>query len=149
MRSFVALAFLACLSGVAPAWASGDKETPEPAKHEGVTEREMGAPNDPNVDMPGLVSPVIVDGELHRYVYLSLKLKLSGTDQRSMILEKIPYLQDAFLREVHGGSIAFNNDPSIVDEAGVVKRLMHVCEGVVGVGPVKQIEIMKSGRGVN
>ena len=149
MRSVVALALLVCLSSATAAWASGGKTPPEHGKPEGAAEREIGAPNDPNVDMPGLVSPVIVDGELHRYVYLSLKLKLSDAGQRSMILEKIPYLQDAFLREVHAASIAFNNDPSIVDEAGVQKRLMHVCEGVVGVGPVKQIEIMKSGRADN
>lgn len=149
MRSLVALAFLACLSSAATAWASSGKEASEHGKPEAAAEREIGAPNDPNVDMPGLVSPVIVDGELHRYVYLSLKLKLSDTGQRSMILEKIPYLQDAFLREVHGASIAFNNDPSIVDEAGLLKRLMHVCESVVGAGAVKEIEIMKSGRGGN
>jgi hypothetical protein len=134
---------------MAPAWASSEKEAPEHGKPEGATEREIGAPNDPNIDMPGLVSPVIVDGELHRYVYLSLKLKLSDSGQRSMILEKIPYLQDAFLREVHGASIAFNNDPSIVDEAGLLKRLMQVCVRVVGAGAVKDIEIMKSGRGAN
>ena len=146
MRFLVALAILACLSSASAAWASSAKKAPEHGKSE-AAQREIGAPNDPNIDMPGLVSPVIVDGELHRYVYLSLKLKLSGVGQRSMILEKIPYLQDAFLREVHGASIAFNNDPSIVDEAGVLKRLMQVCERVVGPGAVKEIEIMKSGRG--
>lgn len=144
MRPIFALALLVCLVGASPACASSAKKAPEHGKPESEAGREMGAPSDPNIDMPGLVSPVVVDGELHRYVYLSLKLKLSDVGQRPMMLKKIPYLQDAFLREVHGASIAHNNDPSIVDEAGVIGRLMHVCEIVVGPGVVKEIEIMKA-----
>jgi hypothetical protein len=146
VRSLFALAFLLCLAGTDPAWASSAKKTPGHGKADAEAARELGVPSDPNIDMPGLVSPVIVDGELHRYVYLSLKLKLSDIGQRSTLLEKVPYLQDAFLREVHGASIAYNSDPSIVDEAGVLKRLMHVCEAVVGAGVVKEIEIMKAAR---
>jgi hypothetical protein len=143
VRCIFALAVLACLAGSAPAWASSAKEAPAHGKAEGEVARELGAPNEPNIDMPGLVAPVVVDGELHRYVYLSLKLTVGDIGQRSMLLEKVPYLQDAFLREVHGASIAHNNDPAIVDEAGVIGRLMHVCETVVGAGIVKEIEILK------
>jgi hypothetical protein len=149
VRSLFALAILLPVAAIAPAWASGAAKSPahggaEAAKHEGRGEREIGAPRTPNIDMPGLVSPVVVEGELRRYVYLSLNLQLHDIGQRSMMLEKIPYLQDAFLREVHGASIANSADPSTIDEAGLIKRLLRVCDAVVGPGIVKNVEILKA-----
>ena len=40
-----------------------------------------------------------------------------------MMLEKIPYLQDAFLREVHRATVAKDNDPTVLDEEGLKDRL--------------------------
>jgi hypothetical protein len=152
VRPFLAFCALFCLAAALPAFASSakkkapehGKETSQPDKGEGHGKRELGAPSLPNIDMPGLVAPVVVDGELHRYVYISLNLKLNDAGKRSMMLEKIPYLQDAFLREVHLGSIAKDNDPSIVDEPGLIGRLMRVCDTVVGTGIVKEITIVRA-----
>lgn len=149
MRVLFALAFLMCATGALPAWASSAKKSPakEPSEHgeaEGKEERAPGTPTEPSLEMPGLVSPVNVEGELKSYVYLRVKLKLNDSGQRSTLLEKVPYIQDAFLRDVHGPSIALNNDPSVVDLVGLSARLLRVCDTVVGPGVIKAVDLQNA-----
>jgi hypothetical protein len=152
VRSFFALVVLLCLASAAPAFASsakkaapeGGAEISDRAETKEEAARRLGAPSTPNIDMPGLVAPVVVDGELKRYVYISLNLKIRDRTQRSKVLEKVPYLQDAFLREVHRGSIAKDNDPTIVDEPALIARLMGVCDRVAGTGSVTEITIVRA-----
>ncbi len=103
-------------------------------------------PSVPSVQMPMLVAPLVIDGQLTRYVYLSVMLILPDDSNKLMLLEKIPYLQDAFLREVHGAPIALNNDPNILDEAGLGDRLLSVCAGIVGAGIVKKVDLHDSSK---
>ena len=106
MRFALALTLICFLFGTAVSWAAeghdGEKKA-EPAKEDVAT---LGAPRAPSVDMPTLVAPVIINGEMHHYVYFSVTLKLVDDNHKTELLDKIPYLQDAFLREVHGASIA-------------------------------------------
>jgi hypothetical protein len=74
-------------------------------------------------------------------VFLSVTLELTDDNHKSMMLEKIPYLQDAFVREVHGPSIAKNNDPALIDDEGLKARLLRASAAVVGVDIVKAIEL--------
>jgi hypothetical protein len=91
--------------------------------------------------MPTLVAPMIVGGELHHYMFLSVTLELTSDDHKSMMLERIPYIQDAFLREVHGASIAKDNDPTVLDEAGLKARLLAVSRKVVGENIVQNVAL--------
>lgn len=153
MRFLFAAAVCLCVAGAPAARASsgqgGEEKAAAESPAEGESERAPGTPGVPTVGMPILIAPVIVNGELDHYVYLTVSLKLNDGNQRTMVSEKIPYLQDAFLREVHGPSIARNNDPSIVDEAALLARLMRVCETVVGAGVVKTIEIKNAAQATN
>lgn len=143
MRYKFALAIVACLVVQGPVWAA------DAAKPAAEPERAIGAPRAPTLDMPPLVAPVVVNGELHRYVYLSVSLKLNDDNQKPMMLAKVPYIQDAFLREVHGASIAHDNDPAVVDEAALIARLVHACDTVVGAGVVKTIELRNAAEPTN
>jgi flagellar basal body-associated protein FliL len=115
-------------------------------------EREKGSgfagPRIPTISMPALVTPVVVNGALERYVFLSLTLELTSDEHKNMILEKIPYLQDAYLREVHRASVAKDNDPNLLDEEGLKDRLMRVSATVVGPGIVKAITLRNVVQGV-
>lgn len=144
MRLLSALALIAILFA-GPAWASGGSKTKAP-----TAESEQGTafatPRTPSIEMPILVAPVVVNGEMDHYVYLGVTLQLVDDSHKSALLDKIPYLQDAFLREVHGPSIAHENDPSIVDEKGLIARLLAVCEKVVGANIVTGITFRNAAR---
>ena len=140
MRLAAALMLLTCLfAGLASASSSSHA----PKKPEAEREKGSGfaGPRIPTISMPALVTPVVVNGALEHYVFLSLTLELTGDEHKNMMLEKIPYLQDAYLREVHRASVAKDNDPRVIDEEGLKDRLMRVSATVVGPGIVKAITL--------
>lgn len=146
MRFAVALMLLMCLCAT-PALAGssshGSKEKVEREKGSG-----FAGPRIPTIQMPTLVTPVVIDGDLHHYVFLSITLELTRDEHKNMMLEKIPYLQDAFLREVHAGTVAKDKDPTVLDEEGIRARLMRVSVTVVGPDVVKAITMRNVVQGV-
>lgn len=131
--------FMSVFAGLASASSSSHgAKKPE-------AEREKGSgfagPRIPTISMPVLVTPVVVSGELHHYVFLSITLELTGDEHKNMMLEKIPYIQDAFLREVHKASVAKDNDPTVIDEEGLKLRLIAVGATVVGPNVIKAVAL--------
>lgn len=144
MRLAAALMLLMCLfAGLASASSHA------PAKPEAEREKGSGfsGPRIPTIQMPALVTPVVVNGELQHYVFLSITLELTSDEYKTKMLEKIPYLQDAFLREVHRASVAKDNDPAVLDEEGVKGRLLGVSATVVGPNIVKAVALRNVVRG--
>jgi hypothetical protein len=136
LRLAVTLIVLGCVLAARVSAASG-------ADAPATAERAAGVigPRVPTIAMPTLVAPVLVSGELHHYVFLSVTLQLTRDTHKGMMLEKIPYLQDAFLREVHGPAIVKDNDPTLIDEDGLKQRLLMTSATVVGAGIVNRIEL--------
>lgn len=136
------LLMLFVFAGVAEAGGGGGaKKKPEREKGSGF----MG-PRVPTVSMPILVAPVVVNGELRHYVFLSVTLELSSDEHKDMMLEKIPYLQDAFLRDVHRATVARESEPTLVDEDGLKARLIKVSDATVGAGIVKAVQLLNAER---
>jgi hypothetical protein len=139
VRFVVALTMMfAALAAGAPASAGGGGSKAKKPKAEATVPE---GPRVPSVYMPTLVAPMIVGGELHHYMFLSVTLELTSDNHKSMMLERIPYIQDAFLREVHGASIAKDNDPTVLDEAGLKARLLAVSKKVVGENIVQNVAL--------
>ena len=136
MRFVAGLILGLSIAGVAFASSAPKKKSPP----------NVGTPTEPAVQMPILVAPVIIDGRLVRYAYLSVTLLLPDDSNKLMLLEKIPYIQEAFLREVHGLPIVLGNDPNSLDELGLGGRLLSLCEGIVGPGIVKKVAFRDSSK---
>lgn len=104
---------------------------------------DKAGPNavDLTVKMPRLVAPVMVKGEMTRYLHIDVTLKLPDDKDRKTLSDKVPYLQDAFLRDVHAVTILKNEDTQEVDKAGLKARLLAICERVAGAGLVNDIEL--------
>lgn len=91
------------------------------------------------VRMPVLVAPVTVNGRTYTYVYFNVILETGERDIAARLALKIPYLQDAFVREVFRRSIALDGDPKTVDGEGLKARLLARCAEIAGAGQVKDI----------
>ena len=136
MRIVAGLILGLSISGVAFASSAPKKKSPS----------TVSTPAIPSVHMPMLVAPVIIDGQLAHYAYLSVTLILPDDSNKLMLLDKIPYIQDAFLREVHGLPIILGNDPNVLDDEGLGSRLLSLCEGIVGPGIVKKVAFRDSSK---
>ncbi len=140
MRLLIALIMMAIFLGSGSSQAAEGTQPASTAADTAMAGGPLSGSGKIGIDMPALMAPVTIDGELHYYVYLSIRLNLSSEGQKDLVLEKIPYLQDAFLREVHRASIAMPGDPETVDGHGLTQRLLDVAAKVVGQGVVTEIE---------
>jgi flagellar basal body-associated protein FliL len=93
----------------------------EAAKNTKADAQDEG-PSD--VEMPPLLAPMIVDNRLDSYAYITIQLTPASRDKVFLIREKVPFLQDGFLREVNKGPIGKANDPKAVDQEALKKRLL-------------------------
>jgi len=119
IRNFAAFAAFLLVFPVLAAHAAEAAKEPKDAK-----EGEKKDEGPPDVDMPPLLAPMIVDHRLESYAYISIQLTPSTRDKALLIREKVPFLQDGFLREVNKASIAEANNPKKVDQEALKKRLM-------------------------
>ena len=133
-RLLIALA--AMVAGIAPALASG-----APAKKSGGHgEKAEAVPEIPFLKMPRLVAPLMVKGEMVRYVHFEVTFLLPDDSNKKMLMDKVPYIQDAFVRDVHGATILKNEETQEIDAAGLRGRLLAIVTRLAGPGIVKDIE---------
>lgn len=133
-RLLIALA--AMVAGIAPALASG-----APAKKSGGHgEKAEAVPEIPFLKMPRLVAPLMVKGEMVRYVHFEVTFLLPDDSNKKMLMDKVPYIQDAFVRDVHGTTILKSEETQEIDAAGLRGRLLAIVTRLAGPGIVKDIE---------
>lgn len=120
IRSIILVLPLA-LAAAPAAWSGG-----APSK---AAVAEVGPPA---VDMPPLFVPVTQDGVLKYYAYAVIGLELTSDFKKPIVLEKMPYLQDALLRDVHKAPVAPAEGPASLDDKALAIRLKAVAEGVLG-----------------
>src|SRR5262245_25575634 len=106
----------------------------EPAKSTSAGDAQDDGPTD--VEMPPLFAPVIVDNRLDSYAYLTIELTPASRDKVFLIREKVPFLQDGFLREVNKAPIGKANDPKTVDQEALKKRLLARLRQILPAGTV-------------
>ena len=131
--TFALLVLLSLCLAAGPASAGGASKDEEPTSG-GL----FNAPRE--VDLPMLVVPVGEGGKLHRYAYVALQLEVLGADVWQ-VREKIPFIQDAFIREVFSASVARADNPEEIDEDSLKARLKERATGVLQDDTVKRIII--------
>lgn len=98
----------------------------------GHGEEASRAPGAPSVELPPFMAPVTVQGELRYYMYIVIKLDLTSDFKKPAVLEKVPYIQDALLRDVHKTPIGSAADPETIDETALAERFKPVIVAVLG-----------------
>ena len=125
------LALFAALAFAAPALAAD----PEP--------KGKGAPGT-NVEMPFLMAPINgADGKLAGYAYVSSILTATSAQGALAVREKLAFIQDAFVRDVNGASVAKKDDPLTVDRDRLVARLQADAVKILGPGQVAFLAIVQ------
>jgi hypothetical protein len=95
-----------------------------------------------NVDMPFLMAPLTdADGKLTGYAYIATRLTALTDVFALAVRDKVPFIQDAMVRDVNGASVATPADPDQVDIPGLEARLLADARKVMGAGKVKLITV--------
>jgi hypothetical protein len=85
-----------------------------------------------HVQMPFLIAPMSIDGRLEGYSYITSKLVASTPSASVEIRDKLPFIQDAFVRDVNAAPIGKANDPLAVDTQALTSRLVADARRIVG-----------------
>jgi hypothetical protein len=97
-----------------------------------------------NVDMPYLMAPMTdADGKLTGYAYISSRLTATSDTNALAVRDKLAFVQDAFVRDVNGASVAKPGDASALDQPALEARLLADAKRVMGAGTVASIGLVQ------
>jgi len=94
-----------------------------------------------DVELPPILAPMTVASRLESYAYITVALTPSSQATALVIREKMPFLQDAFLRELNKGSIVKADEANAVDAATVKTRLTARMNAILPSGTVTALKI--------
>jgi hypothetical protein len=93
-----------------------------------------------DVELPPIIAPMTLNGRLEGYAYITIALAPADRGQALDIREKLPFLQDAFLREMNIGTILKADDPKAVDTDALKPRLVARMNKILPAGTVTDLK---------
>ncbi len=94
------------------------------------------------LNISGVGLPVIAEGRIRNYVFVSLRLHLGGGTTPDSVRPKEAYLRDALVRAGHRTPFTVANDWTRLDAAALSASLMRSATTIIGRGAVTRVEIL-------
>lgn len=126
LRRFFTAAALAALCA-APALAAEEKAAP----------KDVGQ----YVDLSPVALPIVVDGKLINYVFVSVRVVLTTTANTAKLREREPYFRDALVRAGHRTPFTNSKDYMSIDAARLQATMMREAVAIAGAKDIKAITI--------
>jgi hypothetical protein len=100
------------------------------------------APTTQYVDVSPVALPVIIDGVVRNYVFVSARINLTPSANSGKLREKEPYFRDAMVRAAHRTPFNKPGDLNHLDEAKIAASLLNNAGVICGPGAVKDVKIV-------
>ncbi|QUD88977.1 hypothetical protein [Phenylobacterium montanum] len=127
MRRLILLAFSGALLAMQPALAA---ETPKPA------------PPEDSVALSPVALPVVADGRIANYVFVSVKVWLNPGYDAFALRDKEPYFRDALVRVGHRTPFVVKGDYNRIDEAKLRAAMQREAGAIIGPAAVRSIQVV-------
>ncbi len=139
MKRAIAMALIAStlLAGLANSGASASG----PAPKEGA-EGEAAAASARSMDAPYLAVPVVRDGVLTNYLFVSLRIEITNNVDLWATREKAHFLRDALVRASHSVDLADAADTNVLNQARALEVYRAAAVSALGeraVGPISVV----------
>lgn len=95
-----------------------------------------------SLGMPGVGLPIITEGRLRNYVFVSLRLHLGGSATPETMRAKEAFLRDALVRAGHRTPFNVADDWTRIDAAALSASLMRSAAAIAGRGAVTRVEVV-------
>jgi len=129
MRAF--LAFLLCLILAGPAFAADDKG------------KDKGKATDGQyVNIAPVALPIIVNGQLINFVFVTVRLNLSPSASVSALRDKEPYFRDALVHTAYRRPFVVPTNYTLVDIPALKARMMDEASRIAGPGVIASVELI-------
>lgn len=123
------LVLLAALSFALPAWAGEGAPTPAPASA--------------TVLMSPLALPIVVDGKLVNYVFVTLRLGLSPRADAPTLRAMEPYFRDDLVRAGHRTPFVRPDNYAALDDNRLKATVLRDAARLAGPGLVTSVQIVR------
>ena len=94
--------------------------------------------------MSPVALPVIVDGKLANYIYITLRLNLSSKADSTKLREKEPFFRDALLRAAYRTPLHRADDPNALDPIKLRVAVMRESAAIAGPGQVVGFQLLRA-----
>ena len=132
-RDLIAAGTAVALSGPMLASASSASASDKKAEGEAVVA--------PAMNLPPMGLPVIVDGRIRNYVFITLKLHLGGEATAATMKSRTPFIKDALVRTAHRAPFTMPDDWASLSENKIKAAVMAIA-GVVAPHSVTACEVL-------
>ena len=117
----------------APARAAGGGGHGEASKEEAASDRKMSAPN--------IVTPVIRNGKLVNYLFVSVDVEFTDKANVLVLRDRAHFLRDSLLRASHRTALADPNDDFKLNYQAANPILADATKEALGAANVKKVTI--------
>ena len=93
------------------------------------------------VDLQPVAMPIIVNGQLVNYVFVYVRINLTGGADVIRLRTKEPFFRDALVRLGHRTPFVVAGDWQRIDEARLSAALMRDAEAIAGPGNVASVVV--------
>lgn len=94
------------------------------------------------VDLAPLALPVVVDGRVVNYVFVSIRVNLSASANGPKLQEREPYFRDALVRAGHRAPFTRYDDYTRLDDDKLRAAMFTASVAIAGPGQVTSITIL-------
>lgn len=94
------------------------------------------------LSIAGVGLPVIADGRVRNYVFVSLRLHLGGSATAETLRPKEAYFRDALVRAAHRTPFTIADDWTRLNERALSASLLRAAVPIAGRGAVTRVEIV-------
>jgi hypothetical protein len=108
------------------------------------TEEKPGEATARYLNISPVAAPIVVDGVLVNYVFLTVRIELRGGVDVTRLREREPYFRDALVRAAHRHPFVKPGDYIHVDEDAVKRAVLADAVRLAGPNTVVEVKIMNA-----
>jgi hypothetical protein len=97
------------------------------------------------VDLAPVALPVVVDNRLINYVFVDVRINLTGGADLAKLRDMEPYFRDALVRAGHRTPFTRYDDYTRLDEGKLKAALFQAATAIGGPGTIASIELLPGG----
>jgi hypothetical protein len=97
---------------------------------------------DPSVQLGSVAIPVMVDGRVANYLFLSIRINLNATANEAKLRQQEPYFRDALVRTASKISFGQPGKDYLLDEPRFKQVMMGEWSQIAGAKAIKSIDVL-------
>lgn len=102
---------------------------------------DSGPSANPSLNIAGVGLPIITEGRIRNYVFVTLRLTLGDGQTAEALRGKEPYFRDALVRQAHRTPFVLADDWTRVDSDAIGNWLMQAATSISGPGSIAGAEV--------